>query len=338
MILKLTIQFVLLVAVCVAPVAAAGAQPTNDAGAKSPAKKSRIDLRQFLLDRPPVPITTPRGAKPKKDESYLPQPQSLVVDRRCRIAYRPDTGWYLLTFLPRKRGEAVLPRWVLPSERLEQIEPILAEKPDVILRVSGETAVYRGRAFILLTRAMIEPGRKRRLKTKHEPAKAQATPLESVADSESEKSSAETSPPPEPAKQASPSAESIVADLLRDRPGKPILLPTKTEKPIAAPSVAPITREQLDEDRGGMRIDRAVVIVPDASGQWMEARFGSDNTLQDQPVRLLPCKLLAKAERYNIEGKRKAVRFVISGRLTQYKGHRYLLLRKLLLERELGRF
>ena len=61
------------------------------------------------------------------------------------------------------------------------------------------------------------------------------------------------------------------------------------------------------------------------------ARFESDNTLADEPIRLLPCKLLQKA-------KRRGGRLRISGEITRYQGRRYLLLRKVLPERRMGQF
>ena len=89
-----------------------------------------------------------------------------------------------------------------------------------------------------------------------------------------------------------------------------------------------------------MRIDRLVSFEFDAQDQWWLARFESDNTLQDQPVRLLPCKLLELAEKdtgYHARGQ-KTYRARVSGVLTRYEGWRYLLLRKLVKEREMGAF
>ena len=307
-----------------------GSPGRPDSPAERPLAKQASDVREelarMLLDRPPVPITKPRGFKPKPTPSYLPACGTPVIDRRCWIVYRPDTGWYLLTFVPKKRGEAVLPRWVLPSKWLQEAEPIIARTPGTIFRVSGETTVYRDRTFILLRKIMIEPPRKK----KANPAvKAQKkTPAVQPAPSEAE---------PAPPDASAPDA--IIRNLMRDRPGKPILVSAERGEVLPAPSVAPSGNvQQLDEDRGNMRIDRLVTIVFDDANEWMEARFESDNTLQDQPIRLLPCYLLEQAESIIAAEKRKYVHMKISGQITHYKKHRYLLLRKVLRQSQLGQF
>ena len=55
-------------------------------------------------------------------------------------------------------------------------------------------------------------------------------------------------------------------------------------------------------------------------------------------MRLLPCKLLEEAERRAAGATLKQAKFRVSGRITQYKGRRYLLLSKLLRVREMGQF
>ncbi len=284
------------------------------------------DLARLLLDRPPVPITPQRESKAPKRPSYLPRDGSLVVSRRCRIVYRPDTGWYLLTLIPERAGQLVVPRWVLPSKSMEQIEREIARTPRPVFRISGETTIYDGRAFILLRKVSIARSRRSR------PPKRAAT--EPKPPSEAGTAAPKREPKDEPS-----TPDAIIKQLRRDLPGRPILLPTKGQKIHRAPSVAP-TRgaEQLEEDRGEMRIDRLVTVRGDPAGEWMEVRFEADNTLQDQPLRLLPCKLLAEAERIVAEEKRETIRLRISGVITEYKHHRYLLLRKVLREREMGQF
>ena len=79
------------------------------------------ELQQVLLANPSVPITRPRGYSPPAPKPYMPQDGSLVVNRRCRIAFRPDTGWYLLTLVAEpgtKPTGKTVPRWVLPSKWL----------------------------------------------------------------------------------------------------------------------------------------------------------------------------------------------------------------------------
>jgi len=300
--------------------------PAPAGGSESkPAVSTAQQLRQLLLDRPPVPITPPQEAP--RVRRRPPAPRGPIISRRCRIVYRPDTGWYLLTFLSERKGQAVQPLWVLPSQLLERIEPLVAARPAAVFKVSGEAIDYRGRSFILLrsVRLLDAPERPRGRagaaadtpRPAESPHKAQASPATQSADSQDE----------------------ILRRMKNDRPGRPVLLPTERGKVARAESVAPAAgREQLNEDRGEMRIDRLVTIFPDEAGEWWQGRFESDNTLQDQPMRLLPCRKLQEAERLVAARKRKTLRLRITGQITQYKGRQYLLLRKLLPERDMGQF
>ncbi len=231
-----------------------------------------------------------------------------------------------MTPIGERGGQKVVPRWVLPSKALEQIESEIARTPGATFRVSGETTVYDDRAFILLKKVSIVRARR-------------PSPPKRTGD-EGGTSSDVRPPASKPAEKPHPSSpDAIIRELRRDLPGRPILLPSERQEIRRAPSVAPTARvEQLEEDRGEMRIDRLVTVKGDPKGEWMEARFEADNTLQDQPLRLLPCKLLTEAERIVSEEERKIIRLRISGVITEYKNHRYLLLRKVIREREMGQF
>jgi len=137
-----------------------------------------------------------------------------------------------------------------------------------------------------------------------------------------------------------PSAEDVMGELMKDRPGEPVLTPVlpEAEKLKAAPSVAPAAGAPLPSGRQDMVVDRRVRIVPpEEGGHWM-ARFIADNTLQEPPMRLLPCWRLEVAEAFRIERARegRTVAFRVSGQVTYYRGRRYLLLRKLLPARSMG--
>jgi hypothetical protein len=88
-----------------------------------------------------------------------------------------------------------------------------------------------------------------------------------------------------------------------------------------------------------MVVDRLVRVLPEPAGRWWAAHFEADNTLQEPPLRLLPCGFLEVAQRAQSGrgiGPEPLMR--VSGLVTHYKQKRYLLLRKLLPERRLGRF
>lgn len=281
------------------------------------------ELDRMLLDNPAVPITKPRSTMRAKAKPQTPTPGSIVSDRRCRIVFKPDTGWYILTFLPdpsQQPAQATMPRRVLPCKWLEAVDRELEGSKSGVFEVSGETTVYKGRAFILL----------RSVKTKRKGRPAAKAPTTRPA-----------ATLPAKAPETESSADDILAAMLRKRPGRPVSVVDDSELILPAPSVAPIAgRPQLDEDRGNMRIDRLVTIAKSADHEWFEARFESDNTLQEQPVRLLPCKKLEEAERGAIRPgfRRRIVRMRITGELTHYKNHRYMLLRKVIRHRDMGQF
>ena len=288
------------------------------AGEQAPPER---DFSSLLLDRPAIPLTAPDNPRPRRVKPDLPECGSAVVGRLCRIRLRPDTGWYLLTFQDDERGGQTQPRWVLPTEWLEALEATLSAAPDTVFRVSGETTVYKGRVFLFLRGATAESP----TAPPAEPAPARTGPDEQ---------------PAEPAGEGeNDSQASLLRRLMKDRPGKPISLPAEPGPLRPAESVAP--PEGLPppgDDRGGMRIDRLVTILPDPNGEWWEARFESDNTLRERPVRLLPCKLLQRAEQQAQRTAWRTTRFRVSGEVTRYKGRDYLLLRKALPERAMGQF
>ena len=82
--------------------------------------------------------------------------------------------------------------------------------------------------------------------------------------------------------------------------------------------------------------DRLVRILPEKKAGWWVAAFEGDNTLREAPLRLLPCRFLERAENAVGNSKDTGVRFRVSGEVTTYKARRYLLLRKLLPERDMG--
>jgi hypothetical protein len=199
------------------------------------------------------------------------------------------------------------------------MEAVHAKRPDVRFRVSGETTVYRRKCYLLLSHdpvVLAEPAAKAQPTTR--PADEGEKPATGAAGATSRPS-------------GEPTPEEVSEALMRDRPPR-LIEPSSHAPAAAAPaeSVAPKPAAEavLTTTRGGMVADRLVRIRPAADG-WSEARFKSDNTLREPPMRLLPCKMLAEAERLGGELR-------VSGVVTTYKGRRYLLLRKVMRERNMG--
>ncbi len=64
----------------------------------------------------------------------------------------------------------------------------------------------------------------------------------------------------------------------------------------------------------------------------------SDNHGEEPPLRVLPSMALQQAERIDDTRPLESVRFKISGDITEYKGKRYLLLRKAIERRDMDEF
>ncbi|MBS3733520.1 MAG: hypothetical protein KGY99_01180 [Phycisphaerae bacterium] len=281
------------------------------------------ELRDVLLRGGAVPVTAPDDPREQPLKVPLPPEGSRVIDRACRL--RPDlrSGWVVLEFIdePGRRDETS--RWALPCERLERMEAVAARRPGVVFRISGETLIHDNRPFLLITK----------------------DPVVVSLDGEGSETSAPTTRPatrpgerntetPEPATQPGermPTADEIFEAMMRDRPGRPID-PSgyRPAEAVAAPSVAPGGEAVLATDDREVVADRLVRIPRAGPAGWKEVRFRSDNTLRKPPMRLLPCRQLAKAER--LGGTLR-----VSGLVTTYKGRRYLLLRKCIRKRDMGR-
>jgi len=314
----------LLFATVLSPAVRADVSP-GQASATPSVSDNVHELRQLLLDRPSVPITLPEGYAPPEPKMDLPDEGSSVVKLRCCVVYNTESGWYELTTPDDPNGPNVLPYRILWSQQLEPLEKYLKEDRSPVFRVTGEVTVYEDRAYLLLRNVVLEHSES-------------ASPAVTVLPPSEEESAAVTTQPQAAVPEAG-SPEDILQRMLQDRPGKPLAVPSDPGFIESAGSVAPVgNRLPLQEDRGAMRIDRLVTLRRDPDSPWWLATFRSDNTLQDQPVRLLPCRKLRQTERLIESEKRKAVLLRVTGELTQYKGHRYLLLRIVLREPDLGQF
>jgi len=331
-----------LAAACLCPAAQAADGPPDKASAATrpaPANDDlEAELRRMLLNRPPIPITYPVGyRRPEETGPALPAEGVMVIHRRCR-AERDPSGWVLLTFENPPGLNPEAPRWVLPCRLLEQMEVVLARTPDAGFRVSGETTMYDKRSFLLLRKATVlapQPKPEPPKREKRE-APARAKPDEAAAAPATKAASR-----PATTRSAVPSPEEVMARLISDKLGKPIVLQKDDLQKIKGkvPSVAPTPKAgPLPAGRGDMAVDRLVTLLPAGVGRWLQVSFEADNTLQEPPLRLLPCELLAKAERVARSGRGRTMRLRVSGQITRYKQRRYLLLRKMLEEKDLNQF
>lgn len=333
--------------------AGAASAPATHSTASGPAQPA-TDEGLRLLDNSPPRIIQPRDQR-KGPAPPAPRPMpGMLVEARARLHKVPSANWYMLAFEREPNRPPRGPTVVLPCQFLEQIESLAEGNPPPLLRVSGETTTYRRKSFILLREVLIDEGsagpasvppveaNQPAARTRPEPETQPALPAELAGDDANRVfggtgRSADPTPPSAATSQASSTLadpDDILQQLSRERPGKSVaprpLTPQTQLRP--ATSVSPVPQTPLANERGTILADRVVQIVAEDKDGWLAIHFVGDNTLREPPIRLLPCALLERAESRNAT----AVKFRVSGELSEYKGRRYLFLRKLIVERDLG--
>ena len=288
------------------------AKPSPDDAARSG------DFEQFVLSRPPVPTTRSRDAGDKSPPAGpgLPADGSALNARTCRLGVPDSAGWRSILLEPAAGKSGPRGRRVLPCRLLEQMETVASKRPDALFRIWGENAIYRDRPYVLPLAVIVVP------------PPAPPAPKPKVPPSDDK-------PAPDTG-DAPAGIDDVIEDLLKENPGRAIVLPARTDETpkSTAGEVAPGVKRPADGVRGEIIVDRLVRIIPAGKGQkWSVVRFEADNTLAEPPMRLLPCQKRARAEKLEVDGLLK-----VTGRMTFYKGQRYLLLRKVRLQRRLGRF
>ena len=256
------------------------------------AQSTDADSAAGLLDRPESPLIEAREGPPTP-KSKLPAERSLVINRKARLELDKKAGWYRVTFVSEAGKPDEAPRFVLLNTRMERIEEILQEHPDIVFTISGETTNYDKKAFLLIRLAVAEIPPKAATQPAAIPASA---PAVAPATMPADPKHVATGPGAATKKAKSTDPDSIIRAMLEERPGTPVLAPSETSSEIVAqPSVAPLpeaVKIQLPTMFGTMLNDRIVRLAQDQDG-WRIVRFETDNTLQEQPIRVLPNAKLA---------------------------------------------
>ena len=280
-----------------------------------------------------VPVTRATSSTVSTAAPRIALPEYGLRDRRATLRRDDQAGWYVLDFQPQAGQPDVPGQRVLPCPLLSAMEQAQEQRGSPVFVVGGESTRYHGHQYLLV----------RDLLLSDEPAdpSAQVQPPASP-------------PPAPPAGQAGPagtvptevapagapaggevSSAQLLERMMQGLPAKPLgPAPQQVEEPQpAAPSMAPgASRLERKADRGDMVVDRLGWIVPSRGRPgWFEFRFVSDNTLDESPLLILPSLLLQRHE--------TAARKVrMSGEVVGYHGRTYLLLRKLLVERDMDQF
>ena len=303
-------------------------------------------LETLILNRPAVPITKPQDYKKAEDAGAgLPSDGSMAVSRRCRIKLHKPSGWWLVILEGRREDPSPAPRWAIPCRLLEKVEQIVRDKPKTIFRISGENTIYDERSFILLQKVELDTTTPWRTFVPPAPAPVETTtmPTASAATQPSTAPAAQDGVVPPSHLPEGSTSDDILKALRKDAGGIPVVESVKPKGPgtnESSASVAPLPdKSVLSRQRGSIVVDRLVTVIPTGKGRWLQVRFESDNTLREPPFSLLPCQMLRNAELIVASAEKgKTLRLRITGLLTFYKGKRYMLLRKAILERDLGRF
>lgn len=296
------------------------------------------DLSNILSDRPEVGISRPREAE-RPREPNLPREHSQVIDRRCRMELDKGNGWYVLHFVnePGKKPEPN--RFVLPTASLRQMQATLAQNPDTLFIVSGETLLYKepGRAnaslYILVTSLLEARPVVVAAPAPVAPAPADPAPIAPVA--------SRPTPAPLPGNAHKPAGQDeLVRRMLEEHPGRPIMVATEEPQVIQAPPQAPTAvAERVAKPYDRIIADRLARI--ELKDGWYVCRFLSDVALKEQPMRLLPCGNLNLAQKLSVSLMGRAVKLRISGEVFRYrdsdgKDKEFLLLRNVQPYRDMG--
>jgi hypothetical protein len=309
----------------------------TDGAVKTATRTDAVDLTDFdPLEAKPAGVIKPRNHKPAAPKKpKLPPEGSKVVDRLCKIKTDPS-GWVLAVFPAEGDRQAIRPRWALPNQALEALEKLQIKNPGMMFRISGEMTVYRDNSFMLIRRiAIVEP-----TTPIDPPAKASGSEgieiVTPVATTQPKPDAGEKKTTGEkPAPTAAPSSSDLIKSMLAEKNPTPVILPRIKKKIPAAKvkSVAPGAKGDIIQPATArLVVDRLMTIRKTNVASWREATFEADNTLREPPVTLLPSQLLQFAE-----AQPATRRLRVTGEITNYKGKRYMLLRKVVVERTMNR-
>ena len=262
-------------------------------------------------------------AEREPDVPLLPEGY-MAASREARVA--PQGKWYVAELARREGLENAPPLRVLPNWQLSILEAILADgRTAPAFVVTGRVTEFLGANYILVEHLeQILP-------------KPAPRPKESPGAGQPALTTRPTSP-------GEPTAEEIMQRLLEHETLRPVVLPDRT--PVDDDKAAAETDPEPSAAQNGTRgrtlpeetllIDRTGRVLPGESW-WTFAFEDQGHRPKRPPIRLLPNQLLETAIALTSGGTRGMV-LVISGEVTLYQGMNYLLLRKVLIRRDLGNF
>lgn len=283
-------------------------------------------------------VSTGAIAKLPADMHRLPEGY-VIAARQARITR--DKDWYLAHLAPTPRLPDAPPLRILPNRRLTTIEGVLAEaRAPLMFVVTGHVTEFQGVNYILIEN-LAEVSATR-------PAHGAGTKGPVSGSRGEDIGSASRPAGPEaaasaPANAAPLSPEQVIRQLMQDRPRKAVVLPDEPPVSAATTRKAPTnadsgesgaTKDGPEWPEETLLADRNGRVV--AGQNWWTFVFEDPGQApQSKPVRVLPNRLLERAVALS-EGGEKGIVFNISGVVTVHRGQNYLLLRRLVVRRDLG--
>ena len=286
-----------------------------------------------------IPVTKPRDVHHKRrageiTRQFIPTPGSMVIDQIAIVSKHPREDWMVAKFEPTNSIYQLADLKILPCQLLESMEKIVTEKPDTRFSLTGEVTVCSEKVVVdnrevVLELAYLLPTRVTIAKPKDEPEKNPGA------------ENTTTNPTPKPANADEDVETSTLIKQMREKPLDKTVLVSPTPSRSTSEnleSVAPAGKKPFESGKKTLVVDRIVRIMKKDKQGWWEARFKSDNTLREPPMRILPNKVFEKARNMTRTLGTRDLQLRISGMVTHYKGRRYLIIRKVLPERDMNQF
>lgn len=276
-------------------------------------------------------------AKPAAEIRRLPEGY-VIGSRPAYIKHEDD--WHVAHLLPQPGMVDPPPLRLLPNQHLALVESVLAETQETSRFVlTGRVTEYLGANYLLIEHVAEV------LTAPPTPPPADSVPAPATSPPASEDVAPDAEPPVEP------SPQDIIRQLMETKPLRAVVLPK--EEPEVPDFPAPTTQEQSplrsnvpdDPDaapvhilpEGTIMVDQLGRLVPAGEQWWSLAFEDRGRDASRPPIRVLPSRLLETAVTLS-SGTAQGGVFMVSGEITTYKGLNYLLLRKVLVRRDLGNF
>lgn len=260
------------------------------------------------------------------DTPLLPEGY-VVASREARIQRQGD--WLVAELAKREGLPDSPPLRVLPNQQLSMLQAVMAQSsaPAGFL-ITGRITEFLGANYILIEN--IEEV------LSGQTSEQAALPATATVEPESR--------PGEGPPVREPTAEEILKQLLSRPTRRSVALPQLTQViPPESPNAAslPAANELQPRSAGtglmpehAMLVDRVGRVVP--GERWWTLVFENrGEQAADRPIRLLPSRLLETAISLSKGGTQCTV-FLVSGEVTTYENSNYLLLRKVLVRRQIG--